>query len=195
LLSQAYNAPVSDILKQRKIMQQTKLQGVSVGLSGGELKLGDKAPELSLVTADLSEVKVGGGTGKAQVIVAVPSLDTDVCATETRKFNERAASIKNTEVFVISMDLPFAADRFCSTEGIKNLRALSDFRDKEFARAYGVLIADGALAGLTCRAVFVVDTAGKIAYKQITDDIVDEPDYDAALNAAAFASGSAATQG
>ena len=118
-----------------------------------------------------------------------------MCATETRKFNERAASIKNTEVFVVSMDLPFAAGRFCSTEGIKNLRALSDFRDKEFARAYGVLIADGALTGLTCRAVFVVDTAGKIAYKQITDDIVDEPDYDAALNAAAFASGSAATQG
>ena len=175
-------------------MQQTKLQGVSVSLSGSELKLGDKAPEDSLVAADFSEVKVGGGTGKAQVIIAVPSLDTDVCATETRKFNERAASIKNTEVFVVSMDLPFAAGRFCSTEGIKNLRALSDFRDKEFARAYGVLIADGALAGLTCRAVFVVDTAGKIAYKQITDDIVDEPDYDAALNAAAFASGSTATQ-
>ena len=176
-------------------MQQTKLQGVSVGLSGNELKLGDKAPEVSLVAADLSEVKVGGGTGKAQVIIAVPSLDTDVCATETRKFNERAASIKNTEVFVVSMDLPFAAGRFCSTEGIKNLRALSDFRDKEFARAYGVLIADGALAGLTCRAVFVVDTAGKIAYKQITGDIADEPDYDAALNAAAFASGSVAAQG
>ena len=117
-------------------MQQTKLQGVSVSLSGSELKLGDKAPEISLVAADLSEVKVGGGTGKAQVIIAVPSLDTDVCATETRKFNERAASIKNTEVFVVSMDLPFAAGRFCSTEGIKNLRALSDFRDKEFARAY-----------------------------------------------------------
>ena len=117
-------------------MQQTKLQGVSISLSGNELKLGDKAPELSLVAADLSEVKVGGGTGKAQVIIAVPSLDTDVCATETRKFNERATSIKNTEVFVVSMDLPFAAGRFCSTEGIKNLRALSDFRDKEFARAH-----------------------------------------------------------
>ena len=116
-------------------MQQTKLQGVSVGLSGSELKLGDKAPELSLVAPDLSEVKVGGGTGKAQVIIAVPSLDTDVCATETRKFNERAASIKNTEVFVISMDLPFAAGRFCSTEGIKPLRALSAFRAVEFARA------------------------------------------------------------
>ena len=90
-------------------MQQTKLQGVSIGLSGNELKLGDKAPVVSLVAADLSEVKVGGGTGKAQVIIAVPSLDTDVCATETRKFNERAASIKNTEVFVVSMDLPFAA--------------------------------------------------------------------------------------
>ena len=110
------------------------------------------------------------------------SLDTPVCATEARKFNERAASLPNTEVIVVSMDLPFAMGRFCTTEGIKNLRVASDFRDKEFCRRYGTLIASGALAGLSARAIFVIDTAGVVVYKELVSDIASEPDYDAALD-------------
>jgi thiol peroxidase len=124
------------------------------------------------------------GGSKKQVIVVVPSLDTPVCATETRMFNQQAASIDGLEVNVVSMDLPFAAGRFCSTEGIENLDVLSDFRTKEFSNAYGVLIADGALAGVTARAIFVTDSAGKVVYKELVPEITAEPAYDAAIEAA-----------
>ncbi len=164
-------------------MASTKLQGNEVALGGTELNVGDKAPELTLVAQDLSEIKVGGAQDKKQIIVVVPSLDTEVCATETRMFNKKAASVDGATVIVVSMDLPFAMGRFCSTEGIENLKVGSDFRNKDFANAYGVLIADGALKGVTCRAIFVVDTDGKISYKQIVPEITQEPDYDEVLAA------------
>lgn len=165
-------------------MATTKLKGNVVNLSGNEVNVGDKAPVVTVVAKDLSNVEVGGEKGKAQIVVVVPSLDTPVCAAETRKFNEEAAGIENAEVTVVSMDLPFAMGRFCTTEGIENLTVGSDFRAKEFANAYGVLIADGALAGVTCRAIFVIDASGVVTYKEICPEITEEPNYEEALNAA-----------
>ncbi len=120
---------------------------------------------------------------KLQLIVAVLSLDTPVCAMETTKFNNEAALVEGATVYVVSMDLPFAAKRFCSTEGIENLQVLSDFRNKYFSSAYGTLIAEGPLRGLSARTIFVVGKDGKITYKELVDEIIAEPDYEAALNA------------
>lgn len=166
-------------------MAQTALKGNPVELEGTFLNVGDLAPEVIVVSKDLSPLSVGGAKGKKQVLVVVPSLDTPVCAAETRKFNETAAKTPGVEVSVISMDLPFAMGRFCTTEGIENLQVGSDFRSKEFANAYGVLIKDGPLQGLTCRAIFIVSEDGKIAYKQIVPEITQEPDYEDALQALA----------
>ncbi len=165
-------------------MAKTKLKGNDVKLVGNDIKVGDKAPEVTVVGKDLSEIKVGGVKDKVQLIVAVPSLDTAVCAAETRKFNEEASSIDGVEVIVVSMDLPFAMGRFCTTEGIDNLSVGSDFRDKDFAKSYGVLIADGPLAGVSARAIFVVNNQGEITYKQIVPEITEEPEYKEAIEAA-----------
>ncbi len=164
-------------------MATTKLKGNTVNLAGNEVNVGDKAPEVTVVTKDLAEVTVGGAQGAKQLIVVVPSLDTGVCATETRQFNSKAAQIEDVKLTVVSMDLPFAGGRFCSTEGIENLTVASDFRNKDFANAYGVLIADGALAGVTCRAIFAVDENGVVTYKEIVPEITEEPNYEAALAA------------
>lgn len=164
-------------------MAKTALKGTPVSLAGTELAVGDLAPSVTVVGKDLSEITVGGAKGKTQLLVIVPSLDTAVCASETRKFNVEAAKTEGVEVTVVSMDLPFAMGRFCTTEGIENLAVGSDFRNKTFANAYGVLLADGPLAGVTCRAIFVVDAQGKITYKEIVPEITAEPNYDAALSA------------
>ena len=164
-------------------MSQTNLKGNPVALSGNEVNVGDKAPQVVVVGKDLGEISVGGATGKKQVIVVVPSLDTPVCAAETRKFNEEAAKIDNASVTVVSMDLPFAMGRFCTTEGIENLSVGSDFRNKDFANSYGVLVADGPLAGVTCRAIFVVNEDGVVTYKEIVPEITEEPNYSGALEA------------
>ena len=159
----------------------TKLKGGDIALYGNQVNVGDKAPIITLPASDLSDVTIGGASDKAQLIVAVPSLDTPVCAIETTKFNNEAASVDGGTGCVISMDLPFAAKRFCSTEGIENLAVLSDFRDKAFSTTYGTLIAEGVLRGLSARVVFVIAKDGTVAYKEITDDITSEPSYEAAL--------------
>ncbi|MDE5592150.1 MAG: thiol peroxidase [Helicobacter sp.] len=156
-------------------------KGNSVRLAGKAVEVGNDAPKVELVAGDLSLKSVGGSSGKYQVINVVPSLDTGVCATQTRKFNEKASSLKNTEVFVVSLDLPFAQSRFCSTEGIDNVVVLSDFRGKDFGKSYGVLLDDSPLEGLLTRAVFVVDPQGSIVYKEIVSEITNEPNYEAAL--------------
>ena len=172
-------------------MATVTLKGNSCNLTGTEINVGDIAPQVTVVASEgLADKVVGGASDKVQIIVAVPSLDTPVCAAETRKFNSEAASITGAEVTIVSMDLPFAAGRFCTAEGIENLTVTSDFRNKDFANAYGVLIADGALAGITCRAIFVADKDGRVTYKQIVPEITEEPDYAAAL-AAATAAGAA----
>ncbi|WP_263833644.1 thiol peroxidase [Sulfurospirillum oryzae] len=162
-------------------MATTNLKGNLVTLAGSEINVGDNAPSVKVVAKDLSEISVGGASDKAQVIVIVPSLDTAVCAQETRTFNTKAAAIPNATVTVVSMDLPFAMGRFCTTEGIENLQVGSDFRERAVANAYGVLIVDGPLKGLSARAIFVVNKSGKVVYKEICPEITEEPNYEAAL--------------
>lgn len=158
-------------------------KGDPVKLAGVELNVGDDAPLVRLKGNDLGSVTVGGKKDKIQVINVVPSLDTPVCAQQTRTFNEKLANNNNAEVFVVSMDLPFAQGRFCSVEGIKNVRALSDFTYKEFGKKYGVLVEDSVLEGLLARAIFIVGLDGKIIYKEICNEITNEPDYEKAINA------------
>ncbi len=165
-------------------MATTMLKGNTVNLAGNEVNVGDKAPEVIVTNSEgLADVTVGGAQGVKQLIVVVPSLDTPVCATETRQFNAKAAEIEGVKTTVISMDLPFASGRFCSAEGIDKLTVASDFRNKDFANAYGVLIADGPLAGVTCRAIFAVNEEGIVTYKEIVPEITAEPEYEAALAA------------
>ncbi len=166
-------------------MATTKLKGNLVNLSGNEINVSDAAPVINLAGKDLSDVQIGGSQEKAQVIVLVPSLDTAVCAAETRRFNEEASKNELVQVSVVSMDLPFAMGRFCTTEGIENLTVASDFRNKDFANAYGVLIADGPLAGVTARAIFIVNAKGIVTYKEICAEITEEPNYATALAAIA----------
>lgn len=165
----------------------TKLKGNAVSLAGTCVNVGDTAPVVNVVGKDLSDIQVGGEQGKAQVVVVVPSLDTPVCAAETRRFNEEAAKNELAQVTVVSMDLPFAMGRFCTTEGIENLTTGSDFRNKDFANAYGVLIADGPLSGVTCRAIFVINASGVVTYKEICPEITEDPNYEGALAAIAEA--------
>lgn len=160
---------------------QVTLKGTPVAIGGDKLvEVGDPAPVATVTTKDLQEIQVGGARGTVQVLISVPSLDTSVCATETRKFNERLAELP-VEAVVISMDLPFAAQRFCSAEGIENLTVASDFRNRDFGRKYGVIIQEGPLRGLLARTIFVVDPDGKVVYRQIVPEITSEPDYDEVL--------------
>ncbi|MGL1902150.1 MAG: thiol peroxidase [Fibrobacterales bacterium] len=146
----------------------------------GELPaIGSSAPALTLVAGDLSEKSLEDFAGKKKLLNIVPSLDTAVCATSTRKFNETAAS-DTVAVLVISADLPFAQGRFCSTEGIENVTALSTFRSS-FGKDYGVEIVEGPLAGLTARSVVVLDEDNKVIYTEQLPEITQEPNYDAAL--------------
>ena len=165
-------------------MATTKFKGTDVELLGNEVNVGDKAPAITVVNSDgLGDVTVGGAQAKKQLIIVVPSLDTGVCATETRNFNAKAADLTDVNVTIVSLDLPFASGRFCSAEGIDKLTVTSDFRNKDFANAYGVLLGGSVLAGVTCRAIFAVDTNGIVTYKEIVPEITEEPNYDAALAA------------
>lgn len=146
--------------------------------------VGTTAPDFILVNVDTKNVSLADFAGKKKVMNIVPSLDTSVCAESTRKFNAKAASIKNAVVLAISADLPFAQKRFCATEGIANVVPLSMMRGKTFAKDYGVLITDGPLEGVCARAVVVLDESNRVRYTQLVPEIAQEPDYDAALRAA-----------
>lgn len=164
-------------------MQTTTFKGTTVNLAGNEIKIGDKAPSVIAIGTDLSDVEIGGAKERIQLVITVPSLDTDTCAAETRRFNVDVNNLDICETTVVSMDLPFAADRFCSTEGIENLTVASDYIDKEVSKAYGVLMDDNKLKGLSARAVFVIDRSGTVVYKEIVPEVTDEPNYEAALEA------------
>jgi thiol peroxidase len=149
------------------------------------MNVGDMAPMVTVVNCNpMLQNEQIGGEGKVQMIIAVPSLDTGVCDAETRRFNTEAANLKDVEVMTVSMDLPFASARWCGAAGIENLKVCSDFRNKDFANAYGMLLADGPLAGITARAIFVIGKDGKISYKQVVPEITEEPNYEEALTAA-----------
>ncbi len=154
------------------------LKGNTVSLVGPSIGVGDDAPEATVVTKDLEEKRIGGAKGIVQLIITVPSLDTPVCETETKKFNEMVAGLGNSvDVTVVSMDLPFAEKRFCESFNIGNVTVASDFRYRDMEK-YGVVIAEGALKGILARAVFIVDKDGKVAYKQLVPEITQEPNYD-----------------
>ncbi len=149
----------------------------------GELpKVGEEAPDFTLVKSDLSEARLSDFRGKYVVLNIFPSLDTGVCAASVRRFNKEAAGMKNTVVLCISADLPFAAERFCSTEGIENVITLSTFRNPSFGEQYGLTIVDGPMKGLLARAVIVVNPEGKIVYEELVPEIAQEPDFNSAIN-------------
>ena len=158
------------------------MKGNALTLQGNDIEAGDKAPDFKVLDNDLSTVKLSDYTGKVVIISSLPSLDTPVCDIQTRKFNEEAAKLSaDAVVLTISMDLPFAQKRWCGAAGVDNVRTLSDHRDASFATAFGVLIKE---LRLLARAVFVVDADGTVRYVQIVDELANEPDYAAALDAA-----------
>ena len=164
-------------------MSTVTLEGNPTHVEGHFPQPGDKAHSFMLVDKDLNDVPLSHFAGKRKVLSIVPSVDTPTCAQSTRVFNEKASSLPNTVVLVISSDLPFAQARFCGAEGLNNVITLSTLRGRDFHRDYGVLITDHPLAGLTARAVVVVDENDKVVYSQLVPEIADEPDYDAALAA------------
>ena len=166
-------------------MANITLKGNPFHTSGELPAVGASAPNFRLVSADLQDVTLETYKGKTKVLNIVPSLDTPVCAVSARKFNEKAASIRDAVVLVVSADLPFAMKRVCSTEGLHNVLPLSMMRGRNFAKEYGTLITDGPLEGISARAVVVIDANDKVVYSQLVTEIGDEPNYDAALAAIA----------
>ena len=152
--------------------------------TNGELpKVGSKAPDFQLVKTDLSLASLADFAGSRLVLNIFPSIDTGTCAASVREFNKKASSLENTTVLCISRDLPFAQKRFCGAEGIENVVTLSDFRDGEFGKNYGLELIDGPLKGLHARSVVVLDEDHKVVYTELVPDIKDEPNYESALAA------------
>ncbi len=160
----------------------TTLKGNPMTLLGDELKPGDAAPAFSLKAADMSDKTLADFAGKVKVLLTVPSLDTPVCDTETRRFNEEAVALgDDVAVLVASVDLPMAQKRWCGAAGVENVITLSDYLSHDFGKAYGVRIKE---VGLLARCVFVIDKDDKITYVQLVNEVAEEPDYAAALAAA-----------
>ena len=157
-------------------------QGKPLTLLGPDVKVGQAAPEFTLVDEGFKPVKLWELGGKVVLISAVPSLDTSVCSVQTKRFNSEAAKLAQTiTVLTVSEDLPFAQKRFCNSEKVEGHRVLSDHVDREFGQKYGLLI-KGMM--LLARAIFVIGKDGAISYRQIVSELSEEPDYDAALAAA-----------
>jgi thiol peroxidase len=164
-------------------MSNVKLDGTPIDVSGDFPQPGSQAPAFTLTNQGLEDVTLDNWAGKRKILNIIPSIDTGVCATSTRKFNEKAGELDNTVVLVVAADLPFALGRFCGAEGLKDVITLSSFRNYSFQQDYGVAIQSGPLAGLCARAVVVLDENNKVIHSELVDDIKHEPDYDAALNA------------
>ena len=164
-------------------MSTVTMGGNPVNVAGNFPQKGQAAPDFKLVGKDLKDVTLADFAGKRKVLNIVPSLDTAVCATSARKFNEKAAGLANTIVATISADLPFAMGRFCTAEGIQNVIPLSVMRGREFLNNYGVELTSGPLAGVAARAVVVLDENNKVLHSELVSEIRNEPNYDAALAA------------
>ncbi|HEY0562191.1 MAG TPA: thiol peroxidase [Methylophilus sp.] len=163
-------------------MATVTLKGSPVNVGGNFPQVGQTAPNFALADAKRVLQTLDAYAGKRKVLNIFPSIDTPTCATSVRTFNQKASSMNNTVVLCISADLPFAQSRFCGAEGIENAVMLSTFRDTaKFATDYGVYITDSSLAGLTARAVVVLDENNKVLHSQLVSEIADEPNYDAAL--------------
>ena len=164
-------------------MADITLKGNKINTIGNLPKVGEKAPNFSLTTVDLSQKSLSDFTGKKVILNIFPSIDTGTCATSVREFNKKAANLDNTIVACISRDLPFAQARFCGAEGIENVVMLSDFANGSFGKDYNLEISNGPLANLHSRAIVIVDEKGNISYTEQVPEIVDEPNYEAALKA------------
>jgi len=160
------------------------LKGGPVDLKGRALNVGDQAPDFCLQDNSLADVTLASSAGKTRIIATIPSLDTSVCALETKRFNDEAKSLSNIEVLVVSMDLPFGAKRWCGAEGVETVKTLSAHRCTDFGADYGVLISGGPLDRCLARAIFVVGPDDKIKHVEYVSEISQHPNYDAALQVA-----------
>jgi thioredoxin-dependent peroxiredoxin len=164
-------------------MAETKLKGSPIHTNADLPKVGSSAPDFKLTAADLSDHSLADFKGKKKLLNIFPSIDTPVCAMSTKKFNDAAAKHGNAVMIMISADLPFAMARFCGAENTNTVKTLSMMRDRHFAKDYGVLLTDGPLAGITARAVVVLDENNKVLYTELVPDITQEPNYEKALAA------------
>ena len=164
-------------------MAQITLKGNPINTSGELPAVGSQAPDFCLTKADLSDVSLKDFAGKKKILNIVPSLDTGVCQASVRQFNEKAAAAGDNVILTVSRDLPFAQKRFCEAEGIDKVIAAAEMRNRDFGQSYGVEITDGALAGVLCRAIVVLDENDKVTYSELVPEIAQEPNYDAALAA------------
>lgn len=162
-------------------MANVTFKGKPVTLLGNEVKVGDKAPNFTVLANDLSQVTLDDSKGHVRLISVVPSLDTGVCDQQTRRFNEEAANLGDVKVLTISVDLPFAQKRWCGAAGIENVQTLSDHRDLSFGKAYGVAIEE---LRLLTRAVFVIDRNDTVTYVEYVPEATNHPNYEAAIEAA-----------
>lgn len=163
-------------------METIYFKGTPCHIYGSIPHVGEKAPCFTLVTPNLGEIHCSDFDGKRVVLNIFPSLDTAVCAASVRRFNQEAANLENTAVICISMDLPFAAGRFCTAEGIENVTVASAFRSPVFAQKYGLQLVDGPLSGLLARAVIVLDEERNVIYSDLVEEITHEPDYQGAID-------------
>ena len=162
----------------------TTFKGTPIMIAGKFPQVGDTAPDFHLAKNDLSDFSLEEGKGEYLILNIFPSLDTGVCATTVRRFNQMAASLPGAMVLCISKDLPFAQNRFCVSEGIDHTLLLSDFRyTSRFGKDYGVLITSGPMRGLLARAVVIIDPKGKVIYSELVSEVTREPNYEAALRA------------
>jgi len=164
-------------------MAKITLKGNQIKTKGKLPKVGEKAPKFNLVKADLTRAKLKDYRGTKLILNITPSIDTGICAISVKKFNQEATKLENTKVLYISKDLPFAQARFCGAEGVENVETLSDFITGKFGKAYGVTIETGPMKGLHSRAIVVIDEEGIVKYTEQVSEIVDEPNYEAAIKA------------
>ncbi|MDZ5472517.1 thiol peroxidase [Bacillus sp. 31A1R] len=162
-------------------MASITFKGNPVTLLGSEVKVGDKAPNFTVLANDLSPVTLDSSKGQVRLISVVPSIDTGVCDAQTRRFNEAASSLDNVQILTVSVDLPFAQKRWCGAAGIDKVQTLSDHRDLSFGEAYGVAIQE---LRLLARAVFVIDSNDTVTYVEYVSEATDHPNYEAAIEAA-----------
>ena len=166
-------------------MATVTFKGNPVALEGNEVSVGQAAPDFKVQkSSDMSDYTLATSAGKTRILVAVPSLDTPVCDTETRRFNEEAAKLPEVEIVTISMDLPFAQKRWCGAAGVDKVVTASDHRDASFGKNYGVLISGGPLDRIHARSVFVVGPDNTLKYVEYVSDIAEQPNYEAVLEAA-----------
>ncbi len=169
-------------MKEGMTMAEVTIEGATVSTNGELPKVGDQLPAFTLADAELKDVTLDDFAGKRIVLNIFPSVDTPTCQAQLRTFNKKASSLDNTVVIGVSVDLPFAQERFCGAEGLDDVHTFSAFRST-FGKDYGVVLSDGEFAGLFARAVLVADETGKVVHSQLVPSVDDEPDYEAALAA------------